>query len=385
MINPISTIFPFMKVIKRINTNTKKLKTSEYKRTGKFPIIDQGQKEVVGYTDDESCIVKGPFPLIAFGDHTKTVKYIENPFAIGADGVVLLSAQNVIEPRYLYFWLRQVQIQNLGYARHFSLLKKYSIQLPNYAEQQRIAGVLLEQLAAVEKARAAAQARLDAVKAMPSTFLRQVFPSPGQDLPVGWKWVRLGEVCMIKGGKRLPAGNGFADQKTDYPYIRVVDFKKGSVEHQNLKYLDASIQKQISQYIINTEDVFISIAGSIGIVGVIPEFLDGANLTENAAKLVIRNKEIINRDYIVNALNARSGIDAIRKRTNMVGQPKLALERIATIPIPLPPLGQQQRITEVLNKQLDAVDKLWAATQAELDAINTLPAALLHQAFNGEL
>jgi type I restriction enzyme S subunit len=259
------------------------------------------------------------------------------------------------------------------------------IPLPPLLEQRRIAGALREQMTAVDKARAAALARLAAVKALPAAFLRQVFPQPGQPLPDGWRWVRLGEVCGIKGGKRLPNGTDFVSNCTPFPYIRVVDFKDGTVDTLNLRYLDKATQSAIYRYTIGRDDVYISIAGSIGIVGTIPDCLDGANLTENAAKLVICDKDDISRDYLGYFLMSSIGQGSISERTNTVGQPKLALTRIATIPIPLPPLPEQQRIAGVLRKQVVAVGKVRASSEAELNTINTLPSALLRRAFTGEL
>lgn len=106
-------------------------------------------------------------------------------------------------------------------------------------------------------------------------------------LPSDWLLVRLGDVCTVKGGKRLPAGTDFAKSVTPFPYIRVVDFSNGTVRTDALKYLEAHTQKQIERYIISRDNLYISIAGSIGIVGVVPDELDGANLTENAARLII--------------------------------------------------------------------------------------------------
>ena len=117
-------------------------------------------------------------------------------------------------------------------------------------------------------------------------------------LPDGWRCVRLGELCEVKGGKRLPAGADFTKETTTFPYIRVVDFKNGSIDIRNLKYLSQEVQVQISQYIINRTDVYISIAGTIGICGVIPDELDRANLTENAARLIIKDKTVLHRDYL---------------------------------------------------------------------------------------
>jgi type I restriction enzyme S subunit len=285
-------------------------------------------------------------------------------------------------------WYQRVLNQASGATRpriSRTKLQDLEIPLPPLAEQQRLTGMLKEQMGAVEKARAAAQARLAAVKGLPAAFLRLVFPQPGQPLPDGWRWVKLGEVCEIKGGKRLPNGTDFVSYCTPFPYIRVVDFKDGTVDTRNLRYLDKVTQSAISRYTIEKDDVYISIAGSIGIVGTIPECLDGANLTENAAKLVICDKDDICRDYLANFLTSSMGQGSISERTNTVGQPKLALTRIATIPVPLPPLSEQQQIAGVLRGQMAKVEKARAAAEEELNMINTLPATLLRRAFNGEL
>ena len=207
----------------------------------------------------------------------------------------------------------------------------------------------------------------------------------GEKLPKGWKFIKLGDLCLVKGGKRLPANTDFASKKTSFPYIRVVDFDAGTVSLNNLKYLEEETHLKIARYVINRGDVYISIAGTIGIVGTIPDLLHGANLTENAAKLVVKELNVLCRDYLARFLQSPVGQQAIKLRTNIVGQPKLALERIATIEIPLPPLPEQKRIVGILSDRLSTIDKARAATEAQLQAINALPAALLRQAFNGEL
>lgn len=201
-------------------------------------------------------------------------------------------------------------------------------------------------------------------------------------LPDGWRWIRLGEVCTVKGGKRLPQGHNFSKIQTMYPYIRVVDFGNGSVRMDDLVYLTEETQRTIVRYIISVQDVYISIAGSIGIVGTIPTELDGANLTENAARLVISDMSLLQRDYLALYLRSPAGQTAIESRTNKVGQPKLALERIGTIEIPLPPLSEQKRIVAILNEQMEAIEKARKATEVQLEAAKALPAAYLRAVFN---
>ena len=108
------------------------------------------------------------------------------------------------------------------------------------------------------------------------------------ELPNDWQLKRLGDIVNVKGGKRLPKGASFASAVTQHPYLRIVDFANGQVRIGDLRYLSDEVHEAIKQYTINKNDVYLSIAGTIGSAGVIPDELDGANLTENAAKLVLK-------------------------------------------------------------------------------------------------
>ena len=138
---------------------------------------------------------------------------------------------------------------------------------------------------------------------------------------MSWPLVKLGELVKVKGGKRLPKGSGYSESKTAYPYIRVTDFKNNSVRNSGLVYIEKEIQEKIARYTISCDDVYISIAGTIGIVGIIPEHLDGANLTENAAKLVINNKGQLDKNYLVRFLST-AGQTQIHERKKTTSQPK---------------------------------------------------------------
>lgn len=109
------------------------------------------------------------------------------------------------------------------------------------------------------------------------------------DIPENWKWARLGCVATILGGKRIPAGRKLTSENTGHKYIRVSEMKDRSIITENLLYVPEDIYPSISQYIINKEDVYITVAGTIGREGKIPEEIDGANLTENADRIVFSN------------------------------------------------------------------------------------------------
>lgn len=175
------------------------------------------------------------------------------------------------------------------------------------------------------------------------------------DIPESWKWVRIGTVATILGGKRIPAGRKLSSNDTGYIYIRVSDMKDGYVSTENLQYVPEDIFPSISKYIIHKEDVFITVAGTIGRVGKIPPELDGANLTENADRLVF---SLMDQDWLIKCMQSSLVQNQIADATTKVGQPKLAIIRIQNMLIPLPPLAEQKRIVAKLEEILPLCERL---------------------------
>ena len=175
------------------------------------------------------------------------------------------------------------------------------------------------------------------------------------DIPESWRWVKVGNVASVFGGKRIPAGRKLTDKNTGHIYIRVSDMKDGTVSLENLLYVPEDIYPTISKYIINKEDIYITVAGTIGAVGTVPEILDGVNLTENADKLVFNN---IDQGWFVKCLQSPLVQNQIAEATTKVGQPKLAIMRIQELLIPLPPLAEQKRIVAKLEEILPLCERL---------------------------
>lgn len=201
------------------------------------------------------------------------------------------------------------------------------------------------------------------------------------EIPSTWVWCRLGEICEIKGGKRVRNGYKLLRTPTEHIYIRVTDMKNGSISNNDIHYIDEKMFEAIKQYTISKNDLYITIAGTIGEVGEVPEMFDGANLTENAAKFVFNN-ERISRSWLRNILSSKhSQLQFLDKTKKVTAQPKLALTRIATTLIPLPPLSEQKRIVAEIEKQLAKTKQLKEYIIANEQATEQLLKALLHQAF----
>lgn len=184
-----------------------------------------------------------------------------------------------------------------------------------------------------------------------------------------WEEKTLDEIAYIKGGKRLPKGEKLSTEKTNHPYIRVTDFNdRGTVDINNVQFITDDIYEQIKNYTISSSDLYISIAGTIGKSGIIPVELDGANLTENACKLVYKTKNISNR-YVYYYTQTNLFKEQIFDKTKMAAMPKLALTRLATIKLLVPSLSEQERIVAKLDKAFEAIDKVKA--NAEQNLTNT--------------
>ncbi len=132
----------FTNLYRDVTKEGTKIPQEKYCLTGQFPIVDQGQRVIAGWWNDDAGIFKN-VPAIIFGDHTRAIKYMEQPFFIGADGVKILRPTNIKDnPKYLYYALQAAKIPNLGYSRHFKVVKELQICIYSRDEQNEIVRVL---------------------------------------------------------------------------------------------------------------------------------------------------------------------------------------------------------------------------------------------------
>ena len=307
-----------------------------------------------------------------------------------SSGIRIIKSKNNKEllDDFLFYVLQTESVQNtvkkytIGVSiQHASgSILHIEIPLPPLKIQKRIVARIEKLFEKIDKAKELRQKAQEETEQIFLSALQGIFSKAEKKYPKK----EIKDFAMVKGGKRLPKGAKFSDTETEYPYIRVVDFEDFSVDTLNLKYIPKETQQKISRYIILKDDVYISIAGTIGLVGTIPDNLSGVNLTENAAKIVFKDKRIIDKKYLVYYLASSYGKIEIDKRTNKVGQPKLALMRIETIKIPLPPLSEQKKIVAYLDTLREKVEKLKQLQQKQLEELTELNQSILAKAFKGE-
>ncbi len=301
-------------------------------------------------------------------------------------GLAAIRATEKVESKFVYFWLlfKQREIKGNEGAVFASINKRQiesiDLPLPPLPAQKRIVAILDEVFAGIDTALANTDKNLANARELFESYLNAVFGRTGQD----WVQVSIGDIAQVKGGKRVPKGHKLQKEETSHPYVSVADFnERGSVDLSGIKYLDNEVYQQINRYTISSSDLYISIAGTIGKTGIVPPELDGANLTENACKLVFKDG-VFNR-FIYFFTRTKLFREQALKNTRTTAQPKLALARLRTIRLGLPSLEEQYALVQQFDEFWSQAADLESIYRQKLTALAELKQSLLQKAFSGEL
>ena len=191
----------------------------------------------------------------------------------------------------------------------------------------------------------------------------------------------IGDICDVKGGKRLPKGINLVSSPNSHPYIRVRDLNDSTIISlkNDFEYVDDETQKTISRYIVSTDDIIISIVGTIGLTAIVNESLNNANLTENCVKLT--NIKNATPEYILLFLKSEIGQNEIMRGTVGAVQLKLPIKNIQSIKIDLLPLEAMTDLDKVLKPIFHSI----SANIEENQRLAALRDTLLPKLMNGEI
>jgi type I restriction enzyme S subunit len=216
-----------------------KLQTKDYRASGSYPIIDQGQAFIAGWTDDDAAVISTPLPLIVFGDHTRAFKFVDFPFVRGADGTQLLKPRAGIDPLFFYYACRAIDLPSRGYNRHFTLLKDKEIQLAPSDEQPEIACVLRRVENSIEAQDQQIRASEDLKRAaMRELFTRGLRGEPQKETGIGpvpesWSVVDFGS---IREWLQYGTSSRCTYEPTEFPVLRIPNIEPGRVNAKDLKF-----------------------------------------------------------------------------------------------------------------------------------------------------
>ncbi|MBS6989657.1 MAG: restriction endonuclease subunit S [Azospirillum sp.] len=353
--------------IKRGNTITKKQVVH-----GDYPVVAGGKG--AAYYHNEYNRQPPVITVSGSGASAGYVNYWEVPIFASDCSTIEEKDLNI---KYIYYFLKSRQQELLdkqvGVAIPHVSPKDVSPLLIPYPIDKGEQDYIVKTLDAVAEIIRLRKETIQLAQDLIPTIFQEMFGDPERK-------ICLADVATIKGGKRLPYGGQLQDETTVHPYIRVADMVNNTIKKDELKYISDVIYNKIQNYTISSRDVYISIAGTIGRVGLVPDNLEGANLTENAAKIVL-NENKINKVFLVYELLTDVLQSQIKSLTVQAGVPKLAISRIESLKIYCPPLSEQEEFAD----KVEQINKYIAAQQEELEQFETLFQSLLQEAFTGIL
>lgn len=316
-----------------------------------------GEKVSIALLEDDKCIISSSYSVFEVID------------------------TNVLNPEYLMMWFRRPEFDR--YARfksHGSVREIFdwdtmcSVEFPVPS---------IEKQKAIVKAYKIVTDRIELKKKinekleeMAQGIFEKTFKCYYADdmaLPGGWNKLPLEKLCDVKGGKRLPPDNELLDTQTEHPYIRVRDIPNNKYVYltNQFQYIDEHVYTSIARYTVSTNDIIISIVGTIGLIGKIHKSLDRANLTENCVKLTGIHQ--ITPDYLYHTLMYKRAKNEIELLTVGAVQSKLPIYNIQSIKIVVP----NNNVMTVFQNGINPINKMIESTTIEIEKLRGLVDILL--------
>ncbi|MDK9724469.1 MAG: restriction endonuclease subunit S [Sterolibacteriaceae bacterium MAG5] len=347
----------------------------EIVEVGRFPVVDQGQKFVAGYCDDESKVINFDLPLIIFGDHTRCFKYVDFPFVLGADGTkVLLPNKKLYDPRFYYFALLALEIPSRGYNRHFTILSERSLPLPPLPEQKKIAHILSTVQRAIDAQERIIQTTTELKKAlMHKLFTEGLRNEPQKQTEIGpvpesWAVVPLSDVCRFQSGG-TPSKKNPEFWEGAIPWVSPKDMKRPRL---------TDVEDHISQEALESGSklapagsVFVVVRGMI-LAKTVPVALAEVPMAINQDMKAIVPGPKLRSDFLLYALEALR--ENLFKKVGRSGHGTCTLmgHEVAAFKIPLPDLAVQKEIASSIQN-LERKEELHDEKRAQLhDLFRTL-------------
>ncbi len=363
----------FDTIFKDITSSYTKVKKEDYSPMGLFPIIDQGQKFIGGYTDNVKLIAEGNLPVIIFGDHTKIFKFIDFPFTIGADGVKVLSLRRRdFNAKYYYFYFKTLKLTDGGYSRHFKFLKERKIPVPNnISEQLQTANILTHAETLITQ-------RKESIRLL-DEFLKSTFLEMFGDYSKmsALKMERLGDnLSYLTSGSR-----GWAQyySESGAKFLRIQNIGGGIIRTDNLIHVNPPDSAETDRTRVNEGDLIISITADLGRTSVVPKNFGEAYINQHLA--LIRLNKNINPLYAAYFYNMPFGNSAIQKKNRAAVKAGLNFNDIKSFPILIPPADLQTQFAQTVEK----TEALKAQYQSSLQELENLYGSLSQRAFRGDL
>lgn len=351
------------------------IKAGEAKENAKYMFFTSSMEVDKKYDDYQ---IDGEGIIMGTGGRA-TIHYYSGKFSTSTDCVVL-QTNSKIRCKYLYYFLKaNINILEAGFKgaglKHTNKAYISGIKIdriPPFNHQDKV----IEALDLLQNVIRNREMELDRLNELIKARFVEMFGDPKIN-DKKWKNGIVADYFEVKGGKRIPKGMEYSKEITNHPYLRTTDMKNETIIDKDIHFVGDDIYQKLKNYTVRGGDIYLTNVGAnLGMAGIIPEKYSGAILTENAVKLIPKNNEF-QGPFIAHYINASGIQDYINERKMSVGVPKLAIFRIETMPLIIPPIKEQEKFT----KFCDQINKSKVAIQKALDQAQTLFDSLMQEYF----
>ena len=354
-----------------------KVPRSSFLDDGDFPIVSQEADFINGYWNNVEDVVRIDRPVVVFGDHTQVLKLIDFDFVVGADGVKILKPKGFLDAGFLHYFLEANPIQSLGYARHYRHISGIAVPLPSMDEQKRIVAILDKAFAALDRARALAEANLADARDLFDNTLSEIFSLQRQ----GWVEAAIGDcIRFIDYRGRTP------DKTTSgLRLITAKNVKKGYLQDEPREFVaEDSYSGWMTRGIPVQGDVLFTTEAPLGNVAQ----LDTSDKVVFAQRIIIMQADANRIDSTFLKYMLLSSPVQKRIHAKATGATALGIKAslLKTIKISFPEdITEQRGIVEKIDMLQEKTKRLEALYVSKLIDLANLRQSLLQKAFTGQL
>ena len=419
-------VVPFDQVAVPQSDKGKRLKQRDYLQEGPLAVIDQGQQQIGGYTDDQTMAFEGELPVVLFGDHTRSVKLVNHPFAVGAEGIKIFRPAEGVLTKYLFYWMKSAPIPDRGYGRHYQFLRQLSVPLPTVDEQDEIVAELEKQFSRLDEAvanlqrvkanlkrykasvlKAAVEGRLVETEAILARREGRTYETGEQllqrileerrakwvgkgkykepavpdtagfnSLPGGWVWASGDQLTSV-----ITDGEHITPRRTPEGVLLLSarNVLNGRLALDDVDYVPEDEYERIAKRIaIQAGDVLLSCSGTVGRSCVVPA---GLRFTLVRSAAVLRPVVML-ADFMTYNLQSPLGQSQIDDRKTQTAQANLFQGKIRQLVFALPPLAEQTRIVAEVDRHLSIIREVEAEVDVNLQRAQALRQATLTKCFS---
>ena len=307
---------------------------------------------------------------------------------ICSTGFCVLRPASEIDPLFIFFFVQTSDFVRLvsGEVRGMlypavtdSQVRAISIPLPPLSEQKRIAAKVQELMKEVERGRTACEAQLEAARALPKAYLRQVFES---EEAKKWERRRLGELFGVQQGVAMSPER--REGRTPYPFLRTLNVLWGRVDLSMLDKMDFT-DEEVSKLSLKPGDLLVCEGGEVGRTAIWRGEMDTCLYQNHIHRLRKLNDTIVPQFYMYWMQAAFQVFGSYSGEESKTTIPNLSGNRLKAFLFPFPPAQVQARIATELRAKMEEAEKLAASIEKELESIRALPQAILRKVFSGEL